>query len=32
MTEIDKQLEGEWRTRKRRIDPKLDTCGWSRTA
>src|SRR5262245_6184852 len=21
--------EAEWRTRKRRIDPKLDACGWS---
>src|SRR5437899_1162289 len=22
------QSEGEWKTRKRRIDPKLDACGW----
>jgi len=22
------QPEGEWRTRKRRIDPKLNACGW----
>ena len=22
--------EHEWKTRKRRIDPKLDACGWTR--
>ena len=28
MAETGRQPEGEWRTRKRRIDPKLDACGW----
>src|SRR5688572_30343816 len=25
-------LEGEWHTRKRRIDPRLDAAGWPKTA
>src|SRR5712691_2778821 len=28
MPERASQSEGEWKTRKRRIDPKLDACGW----
>jgi type I restriction enzyme R subunit len=28
MPESQEQLESEWKTRKRRIDPKLDACGW----
>jgi type I restriction enzyme, R subunit len=28
MAETGRQPEGEWLTRKRRIDPKLDACGW----